>query len=130
MILKREDELRMSREYHTMISEHDTLEWIRDVTENLQKSVLREFGYDAKLFLPYLQSARARYINDPEMNKITVYQRMDRSRKGMLARGSALPNVKLCTLNEGSEIFLHDYIAKVQNNSGGRPMIITAGSIT
>jgi len=75
-----------------------------------------------------LNYARHQYRDDPEMNNITVYQRRDRSREGFLGVGYALPHVVLSTL-DGEEISLHDYIKKIQGDSG-RPLVITAGSIT
>jgi hypothetical protein len=132
LILQREDQLRMSPEYHAMISERDDLGWIKHVTEQLQQNVLIEFGYDPVQFMPYLHSARARFANNEDMNKLTVYQRMDRSTRGNLVKGATLPNVKLCTLyDEGccEEVYLYDYIQTIQKESG-RPMLISAGSIT
>jgi len=127
-ILLREEELRMSPEYHEEISKLDDLKWIRDVTLRLQRRVLREFGYNTSTALVALNNARAMYLNDPEMNQITVYQRRDRSRKGDLFAGSTLPNVKLAAL-DGTHITLHEYIGKIQQENG-RPLVITAGSVT
>jgi hypothetical protein len=127
-MLQREEELRKSKEYHETISQHDDLKWIRDVTVKLQKQVLREFGYDTKLGRRTLNNARFQYLDDPEMNNITVYQRMDRSREGDLKNGYAVPNVKLSTMS-GETVMLHDYIEKMQSGSD-RLLVITAGSIT
>lgn len=127
-MLKREEELRMSKQYHEKISMHDDLAWIRDVTIDIQKQVLREFGYNNTAGMTALNYARVQYNDDPEMNKITVYQRQDRSRLGNLSVDSDLPNVRLCTL-DGEDTTLHEYIKKIQGNSG-RPLVITAGSIT
>lgn len=132
-MLMREEELRNSKQYHETISLHDDLEWIRDVTVKLQTQVLKEFGYhetglstmDGRM---NLNNARAVYLNDPEMNSITVYQRRDRSREGDLKVGSAVPNVKLSTLS-GEPVLLHDYIAKLPNGEN-KLLVITAGSIT
>lgn len=131
-ILQREDEMRFSSAYLNAISLHEgDLKWIRDVTVQMQKDVLREFGYDDAKGLMALNSARAEYIDDDEMNKLTVYQRMDRSRKGDLVKGDLLPNVALSTL-DGRNITLHEYIEEIKKSRGGedRPMVITAGSIT
>lgn len=127
-MLKREEELRSSKEYHEKISKHDDLAWIRDVTVNIQMQVLTEFGYANTSGMTALNYARVQYKDDPEMNKITVYQRQDRSRLGDLSVGSELPNVRLCTM-DGEETTLHDYIKKIQGDSK-RPLVITAGSIT
>jgi len=118
----------MSPGYHELISQRDDLQWIRDVTEEVQKKILAEFGYDRPEGRMALNYARYQYKEDPEMNQITVYQRQDRSTEGTLVVGCALPYTMLSTL-EGEEISLHDYIKKIQGNSG-RPLVITAGSIT
>jgi len=127
-MLEREEQLRMSKEYHEKISQSDELTWIRDVTVDLQSQVLREFGYLNTAGMTMLNYARVQYKDDPEMNSITVYQRQDRSRLGDLTVGSELPNARLCTLT-GEETTLHDYIKKIQGDSA-RPLVITAGSIT
>jgi len=126
-ILQREDELRLSSEYHNTISEQDTLRWIRNVTIKLQRQVLAEFGYDDSPSLQALHYARVQYLNDDEMNKLTVYQRMDRSRAGDLMCGSELPNAKLSTL-DGKTITLHEYLENRKDKT--KPVVITAGSIT
>lgn len=72
----------MQMQYHKTISERDDLAWIRDVTLLLQKKVLAEFGYNDEPGLRALHNARAQYLDDEEMNKLTVYQRRDRSREG------------------------------------------------
>lgn len=125
-MLQREEELRMSPEYHEEISQRDTLQNIRDVTMSLQDRVLREFGYGENFIMAF-NRAREQYLFDPEMNKITVYQRQDRSRKGDLFSGSELPDAELTTL-DGKSISLHNYINQIQGNS--RPLVLTAGSIT
>jgi hypothetical protein len=126
-ILLREDELRFSSDYHNKISEREDLKWIRDVTLELQMKALAEFGYADGPGLLALNNARAQYLNDDEMNKLIVYQRMDRSRPGDLTSGSELPNVKLSTL-DGKVITLHEYLENRKDKS--RPVVITAGSIT
>lgn len=126
-ILQREEELRFSQDYHNTISQRDDLKWIREVTLKLQKSVLAEFGYDDAKGLLALHNARGKYLDDPEMNQITVYQRMDRSRKGDLKRGMSLPDVKLSTL-DGKIITLHEFINSRKDPN--KPIVITAGSIT
>lgn len=130
-ILQREDEMRFSVEYHTAISQHENLTWIRDVTIEMQRAVLREFGYDDALSLNLLHAARTQYKDDEEMNKLAVYQRMDRSRRGELVVGCDVPCVTISTL-DGGTIILQDYMEQLKRKRGGesRPIVITAGSLT
>jgi len=128
-ILQREDELRFSPAYHQTISRHDDLQWIRDVTLALQKGVLTEFGYGDAQGLMALHNARVEYMKDEEMGKLTVYQRMDRSRLGCLFAGDELPNAMLVTM-DGSHTSLHEYTKNLQKGTGSRPLVITAGSIS
>lgn len=81
MILKREDELRHSKEIQEQYSKefsngNEYLSHIRDVTENLQKQVLLEFGYSIEA-LPAFQSHRAYFQDDKEVLQSSVYGRQD-----------------------------------------------------
>lgn len=111
LVLRREDELRFSPEYQARYSESERLEHIRDVTVELQKQALREHGLDEEHGLVVLQNARFEFKvsvgwlgcfrvqfrartaghasqDDPEMDKLTVYFRLDTCRRGCLAQVS------------------------------------------
>lgn len=126
-ILIRENELRLSRQYHELISQQESLAWIRDTTVMLQIQALSEHGYSGQAALRALQAARVTYLNDNEMNKLTVYQRMDRSREGDLVNNSPLPNVTLSYL-DGTTTTLRGYLDKRKDKT--LPVALMAGSIT
>jgi len=128
-ILIREDELRASPEIQSRYSQTDDLELFRDITLDLQRQALRECDIpeqDIYEALSTLHNARRFYQYDPEMNKLTVYQRLDRSRQGNLISGDKAPNVPLNTA-DGKQVMLYDYI---DQTSGGKPLFVFAGSIS
>lgn len=144
-ILIHEDKLRASPEVQALYSQSDDLAWIRDVTLQVQNRALAEYGFTDARGLIALNNARLEYIDDPEMNQLTVYQRLDNSRQGKLFDGVVLPNVQLATL-DGSQVMLYDYLDALrvkQNHLGAapggsgndfppakRPILVTAGSIS
>lgn len=74
--------------------------------------------------LTALHNARYDYRNDPELNKLTVYQREDRSRAGTLRRGDPAPNPLVLDLL-GRRQRLLDTFARP-----GRPLVMICGSVT
>jgi len=89
-IMIREEELRMSEVIQQQYTDSDDLTHLRDVTIALQRQALIENGIDISEIdeaLSVLHNARFMYKNDPDMNNITVYQRMDRSREGDVTMG-------------------------------------------
>jgi len=85
----REEELRMSEEIQQKYTESDDLAHLRDVTLALQKQAIIESGITLPMSdaLNILHSARFVHQHDPDMNNITIYQRMDRSREGNVEMG-------------------------------------------
>ena len=71
-----------------------------------------------------LHNARYDYRNDPEINKLTVYQREDRSRAGTLKRGDPAPNPLVLDL-QGRQQRLLDVFSRP-----GRPLVMICGSMT
>jgi len=128
-ILIREDQLRASAEYQAKYNEDDDLSHFREVTRELQLQALREVGIvDAELLdaLVVLNNARFDYKDDPEMNQLTVYQRLDRSRQGTLKNESKLPNVPLID-EEGKSVMFADIEA--ESAAQGKALAIIAGSV-
>jgi len=145
-ILIHEDKLRASPEVQALYSQSDDLGWIRDVTLQVQNLALKEYGITDPKGLIALNNARFEYLDDPEMNNLTVYQRMDNSRQGKLLDGAILPDVPLATL-DGKEVTLYQYLDMLyakrtseeecegSDASEGfppaqRPILVTAGSIS
>jgi len=125
-ILKREDQLRASPFYQIEYAKKDSLRWIRDVTKRIQKQALEEHGIVNGDGLSYLNSARFKYKNDPEVNRLTVYMREDRSRAGELQLLEKAPDASLRRL-DGSSTSLYEYISLFACN---RPVILFSGSVT
>mmetsp|Transcript_10887 Transcript_10887/g.34685 ORF Transcript_10887/g.34685 Transcript_10887/m.34685 type:complete len:156 (+) Transcript_10887:14-481(+) len=122
-VLKREDELRFSAQVQERYSASDALEHIRDVTVELQKQALREHGIDEDHGLVVLQNARFQYKDDPEFNGLTVYFRLDTSRRGFLMPGMVAPDAELYTL-DGDKTSLSSFFAREPS----KPLVIFAGS--
>jgi len=128
--LKREDELRASKEYQDKYNSADSLAWFRDVTREIQIKALRENGVaDARLVdaLTALNNARFQVKGDPEINRLTVYMREDRSRRGSLRGGHVMPDVSLVSLS-GETVQLAQIAANARSN--GKALAIIAGSVS
>jgi len=73
------------------------------------------------------------YVDDPDVNQLTIYQRKDRSQRGKVHRFSAVPNVPL-QKRDGTTINLHAYYDSLQNyayiGEPPRPLFIVAGSVS
>jgi len=135
-ILIREEELRFSREYLEgcdAAQEDKDLAKIRDLTVGIQRQVLEEFGIDWKKGLTVLNNVRYTYQDDPEMNKLTVYLRQDRSTLGTLGGNLAeTPDAALLTL-QGEPTSLHQYLKSLRSTAAEgepRPVVILSGSLT
>jgi len=123
-ILIREDELRASEEIQEAYSQKDDLGWFRDVTNRLQNRVLEEFGITDPRGKIVLNNARFEYKDDPSMNKLTVYMREDKSRKGHLNKGDLAPDCQLLT-DDGKETTLFKYMESLNNSL---PLVMFVGS--
>jgi len=164
-ILKLEDKYRASKEYQDKYSEKDDLQWYEDVTLGLQRRVLIETGLfehgmdeewddEAKASKPMspealgkknekmmknalqaLWATRGNYQGRPELMKLSVYAREDRSRMGTLTSAMPMPDAKLSDRN-GALTTIKQYYTSLQKDSyseekeNGRYMFIIAGSVT
>jgi len=129
-ILIREDELRASEEYQTKYNQQDSLQWFKDVTQEIQFRAMRECGIiELELYsaLIVLNNARFEFKDDPEMNQLTVYMRLDRSRRGDLKKDDKMPNVPLIA-GDGATVMLADLEAKSAAN--GKALAVIAGSVS
>jgi len=129
-VLKLEDIYRSSPEYQAKYSQKDELSWYRDVTIELQKRALLETGLDESDIttgLSELWDARGRWQNDPEINQLTVYQRKDRSVRGILWKDSEVPNVPLYTMSL-ELTSMSKYCASVKDPQ--LPMFLIGGSVS
>jgi len=127
-ILIFEDAARASAQYQAKYTEQDSLQWFRDVTREIQIAALIQNGIpaaDVNQALVVLNNARFEFKDDPEMNQLTVYMRLDRSRRGDLRMGDKMPNASLVG-DDGMTVMLADLEAKSAAN--GKALALIAGS--
>lgn len=139
-MLERENELRLSDEVQAMYaaverdeSEHD---WI-EVTENLQRELLREFSIPLELEVEALRTLRKAAREDPELCEIPLYsvKRFQRARRGDLQAQDAVVDCSMMRLDGAtttllSELMAHGAAGSSQQGEvcGGMPLLIAAGS--
>jgi hypothetical protein len=107
-MLVRENELRLSDEYQKRYSEAEqtsTSSWL-DVTDELQRQIIREFNLDEDIddALLCLRCATQIY---PDLQNIPLYVQYNRARDGDLQVGDIAPNVPVVQL-DGQENQLFD----------------------
>jgi len=127
-ILIREDELRSSEEYQNLYTQNDSLQWFKEVTENLQMRALKENGITDVRGMTVLHNARFKYKDDPTMNNLTVYMRQDKSRRGSLRFNDLAPDANLCSL-EGNNITLFEYMESLGERKQ-LPLVLLIGSVS
>eukprot|EP00698_Gefionella_okellyi_P019658 TRINITY_DN6058_c0_g1_i1.p1 TRINITY_DN6058_c0_g1~~TRINITY_DN6058_c0_g1_i1.p1 ORF type:complete len:225 (-),score=40.22 TRINITY_DN6058_c0_g1_i1:541-1215(-) len=126
-MLRRETELRLSPEIQALYAQAErsgTEDWM-DVTNRMQRQLVRDFGFGAveDAVVDMLRRASVLYPHDSDFRTIPLYVRHNRARQGDLVRGSPVPDVPLAH-EDGSLTSLH----KLQ--LPGRPLVVLAGSIT
>jgi hypothetical protein len=107
-MLIRENELRVSDEYQKRYDEAEKLSsssWL-DVTDELQRQIIREFNLDDEMddALLCLRCATQIY---PDLKGIPLYVRYNRARDGDLQVGDIAPDVPVVQL-DGQENNLFD----------------------
>jgi hypothetical protein len=107
-MLIRENELRLSEEYQKRYQEAEQISsssWL-DVTDQLQREIIREFQLDDEMedALLCLRCATQIY---PDLKDIPLYVRYNRARSGDLKIGDSAPDVPVVQL-DGKESQLFD----------------------
>ena len=154
LIMINENRLRLSAPYQQAITDSGyVLQDLHRVTLNIQRTAIKQVlgtdviarfqraateaaeakggpAYDKfrhgvmDNLLTQLHNARYQYRDDPEMNKLTVYQKFDRSRPGTLQRGDAAPDVDVVDLASGQRRALLSYL------DAERPLVLVCGSVS
>lgn len=131
-MIKRENELRVSDEYQEMYRREAELPghvWM-DVSDVIQKRVLREFGYDEKSEqednLKLLRNASLIHPDDAEFLTLPLYKRFNRCRDGDMKVGDAVNDCLLEDL-EGNKIRLLNQFGSERHD---KPLVILAGSVS
>jgi hypothetical protein len=100
---------------------HDT-DWM-EVTDRLQRRVVREFGAAPAAEDAALRHLRAAPHRHPHLKPLALYHRFQRSRQGDLGEGGAVPRgLELLDLATGGAVELAALAA------GPRPLAVAAGS--
>ncbi len=107
-MLIRENELRLSDQYQKRYSDAEKTSfssWL-DVTDELQRQIIREFNLDEEMedALLCLRCATQIY---PDLKDIPLYIKYNRARDGDLQIGDIVPNVPIVQL-DGQEKHLFD----------------------
>jgi len=107
------------------------------VTKDLQLQTLKEHGVsekDLKEALKTLNNARSDYLRDPEMNQLTVYQRLDfstYSHRDYQREGELLKSIIELNTLDLKKINLYDYYTQLQiGREKPLPLVAIAGSIS
>lgn len=121
-MLTRENELRLSDEYQRKFCEAEKTSlssWL-DITDELQRQVIREFNLDEEMddALLCLRGATQIY---PDLKNIPLYVRYNRARDGDLNIGDTAPNVPVVQL-DGQESQLFD------GSETSSPTVLISGS--
>jgi len=135
-LLEAEERLRASKQTQARYAERDDFEWLRDVTLDVQRSVIRDV---MKLVAPspqqmddYLRALhnlrfRPDIASDPELNQITVYQRFDHSHPGIAAVGApAIDDADLVDAITGKAVQLSTFVEAAAR--ADVPLVVMAGS--
>jgi hypothetical protein len=120
-MLIRENELRLSTEYQKRYNDAEktsTSSWL-DITDELQRQIIREFDLDEEMddALLCLRCATQMY---PDLKTIPLYIKYNRARDGDLQIGDTIPDVPVIQL-DGKESQLFDGLKS-------SPTILISGS--
>jgi len=132
-MLKRECEIRASERISRRLNElsMEDLTGIHDMILEIQQQVCDEFGFGA-IGPQAIQSARARFPDDPEVVNAAFYLKFNRAKQGPLSVGDEIPDVPLLHL-DGTSTSLRAYYRNRQPNALAgteRPLVLVSGSAT
>jgi hypothetical protein len=126
-LLRKEHELRTSsatQQAYTEAERSVDTDWM-EVTDGLQRRVLRDAGVHEQQLEEALSDFRAAPYHYPNLKQIPIYHKFQRSRQGPLNEGDPVPeNLNLVDLSSGG---IANFTALA---SGPRPIVILAGSWT
>jgi len=127
-MLRRDDELRLSEEVQARYSLDDSCSWKLKVTEDVQRQVVKEAGFehDVKGGLELLRSATALFPDDKELRQAAHYLRNNIVAPCPVAIGDAVPDVLLYDSQTGIPIQLLDACGGLTDT----PTVLFASSYT
>jgi len=130
-MLRRENELRLSKEYQDLfasIEDRWDIDWL-DLVVLLQRRVVREFGLsdsdEAISFgISLLQSAVSLFPDDTEIKEIPLYVKYNRAKHCDFKVGDVVPDVLLFDIVSNQEVSMFSQVLS------DRPLVVIAGSFT
>lgn len=126
-ILKRADEMRLSKEVQDAISEKDDIELAFSVTREIYASIVREYQIpDEESALDEVFSARAMFTGDKDMEDFMstlLHVKYDFTGDGPIQEGDDMVDAQLFDLN-GEPRKLSQFV------NTNRPLVVFAGSWT
>ena len=104
-----------------------------EVTDELQRRLLREAGVPPEREAAALRALRAATYTYPALASIPLYRRFQRARAGDLAPGDAVPDVRLLTAHGVATTLLAGAAACRVGRDGiaaPLPLLVCAGSVS
>jgi len=124
-MLRRENELRLSKEVQAEFAKRD---WLTVVGE-IQEQIAHEHGFllpgEVNIAVHAIRTARQLFPDDPEMYTIPLYVRHNRAHDGPMKQGDSIPDLTLESLADGTTKNLSQY-----QQRPGIPLVLLAGSYT
>jgi len=135
-MLRREQEMRVSPitqdKYRQAELDEDT-DWM-EVTLQLQRDLIREFGYspeEEEYGLQLLRSAQTLFPDDEEVKNSVLYLKYNKARQGPLREGEPAPDIPVRTMSgEYVSLFQNQFISAPFDDGRKKPIAIVAGSWT
>jgi len=128
-MLRRENEVRLTEQTQTLYDTCAASDSARytEITDNVQKQVLREFGFsDGEDGLQMYRSALSMFPDEPELKTLVYYYKFNRSRQGDLQVGESIDTSKISLSSLDSQtIPLSSFVQQPD-----LPLVLIAGSIT
>jgi len=128
-MLSRENEIRLTDDIQNLYDgcALTDSEKYTEVTTNVQRQVLREFGFvDGEQGLTMLRSALTMYPDDPELKTLVYYHKYNRSRQGDLKVGDKI-DISTVQLANAAGTTVTELSSYAQPD---RPLVLIAGSIS
>ena len=104
-----------------------------EVTDALQRKLIREAGVPPERQAAALRAMRAATYTFPALASIPLYRRFQRARAGELAVGNAAPDVRLLTAHGAATTLLAGTAAARRPRDGVSaplPLLVCSGSLS
>eukprot|EP01088_Endostelium_zonatum_P021562 TRINITY_DN85_c0_g3_i1.p1 TRINITY_DN85_c0_g3~~TRINITY_DN85_c0_g3_i1.p1 ORF type:complete len:210 (-),score=48.03 TRINITY_DN85_c0_g3_i1:655-1284(-) len=132
-MLRRENEIRLTSTVQeqldqTIVADSDSY---TEVIEGIQKSVLKQFGFeDNENNLTMYRAALSMFPDDSEVRNEAYYYKYNRSRQGNLKEGDSIDLQSLSLFNLSTNQHQNIYDILQLNSNTTLPLVLIAGSIS